>query len=124
MAEKLKVMIGGVDYAQHIQELKPSINGLNADGSGRDVQTGLMVRTKIADKWKIEVTMLPIYDGVMESLRRTLQNASYSVVIERPGFSNISGAFYTDTIPFGSQRWIDDERKCRYDGVAFSMTEM
>lgn len=124
MSDKLQVIIGGTDYAEHIQGLKPSINGLNADGSGRDVQTGLMVRTKIADKWKIEVTMLPIYDDVMESLRHTLQEPSYPVSVQRPGTSNISGTFYTDTIPFGSQRWIPDERKCRYDGVAFSMTEM
>lgn len=124
MSDKLQVIIGGTDYAEHIQELKPSINGLNADGSGRDVQTGLMVRTKIADKWKIEVTMLPIYDDVMESLRHALQEPSYPVSIQRPGTSNISGTFYTDTIPFGSQRWIPDEQKCRYDGVAFSMTEM
>lgn len=124
MAIKLRVVIDGVDYAKHIQELKPSINGLNADGSGRDVQTGLMIITPIANKWKFEVTMLRIYDGVRESLQKALLKKPYSVTIQWPGVPNISGEFYTDTIPLGSQRWDDDKQECYYDGMAFSMTEM
>lgn len=123
MSDKLRVIIDGADYAQYIEELKPSINGLNADSSGRDIQTGLMVRTKIADKWKVEVKMLRIYDDMMENLRKALQKASYLAFIQWPGASDISGKFYTDTIPFGSQRWDNDRQQCYYDGVAFSMIE-
>lgn len=123
MAVKLRVMIDGIDYAQYIEELKPSINGLNADGSGRDVQTGLMVRTKIADKWKFEVKMLRIYDVLKDELQKALLKTSYSVTIQWPGVPNFTGTFYTDTIPLGSQRWDDNRQECYYDGIAFSMTE-
>lgn len=123
MAYTLRVIIDDRDYTQYIEELKPSINGLNADGSGRDVQTGRMVRTKIADKWKIEVKLLRIYDDVMYNLTEALKKVSYPVTIQNPGGADITGKFYTDTIPLGSQRWDKNRRECYYDGVAFSMTE-
>ena len=41
------LIIGGIDYAEKCLELKPSINDLDADGSGRDTQTAEMFRTII-----------------------------------------------------------------------------
>lgn len=116
---KPTVIIAGIDFTPHVEELKISINGLNADGSGRDVQSGLMKRVKIADKWKVEVSMLRIDEDVMSSLEGVLTQESYRATAGRA-----SGEFYTDTIPFGSARWNKDDGKTYYDGVAFTMTEM
>ena len=103
---QLTVIIGGVDYTRYVEELSLSINGLNADGSGRDVQTGLMKRVKIADKWKAEIKLLRISEDVMNALKATLKETSYSATA-----GEASGTFYTDTIPFGSARWNKDDGK-------------
>ena len=116
---KPMVIIGGIDFTRHVEELKISINGLNADGSGRDVQDGTMKRVKIADKWQVEVKMLRIDEDVMNRLATVLDLKSYEATA-----GVASGEFYTDTIPFGSARWNKDDGKTYYDGVAFSMTQM
>lgn len=116
---KPAVIIGGVDYTSYVEELKLTVNGLNADGSGRDIQTGLMSRVKITDKWKVEVKLLPIDEDVMNTLKETLKKTSYSATT-----GEASGTFYTDSIPFGSARWNKRQNKTYYEGVAFSMTEM
>ena len=116
---KPTVIIGGIDFTRHVEELKITINGLNADGSGRDVQKGKMKRVKIADKFQVEVKMLRIDEDVMGNLEDVLKEKSYRATAGRA-----SGEFYTDTIPFGSARWNKDDGKTYYDGVAFTMTEM
>ena len=115
---QLTVIIDGNDYTDYVEELNLSINGLNADGSGRDVQTGKMLRVKIADKWKVEVKMLRLPASVMLSLRNALKKTTYQATA-----GDASGEFYTDTIPLGSSRWDKDNGRY-YDGVAFSMTEV
>lgn len=116
---KPTVVIGGTDYTQYVEELKLTINGLNAEGSGRDVQTGKMTRTKITDKWKVEIKMLRLNESLMNRLRTTLQQTSYTATA---GLA--SGTFYTDTIPFGSQRYDKSTGESCFDGVSFSMTEI
>lgn len=113
------VIIDGIDYTEQLEELKLTINGLNADGSGRDVQTGRMTRTKIADKWKVEIKLLRIWEDTMEKLKESLQKTSYMATA---GIA--SGEFYTDTIPLGSARRDKFTKRVYYDGVSFSMTEM
>lgn len=116
---KLTVIIDGTDYAEHVEELKLTVNGLNADGSGRDVQTGRMVRTKIGDKWKAEIKLLRIWEDTMSALKTSLQKASYMATV-----GEASGEFYTDTIPLGSVRYDKSQKRNYYDGVSFSMIEM
>ena len=113
------VIIDGHDWTAKVEELKPTINGLNADGSGRDVQTGLMTRTKITDKWKVEVKMLRLMEAEVDALQTSLRKTSYSATA-----GPASGGFYTDTIPLGSQRYDKETNQSYFDGMAFSMTEM
>lgn len=116
---KIAVIIEGIDITKYVEELNPSINGLNADGSGRDVQTGLMKITKIADKWKFEVKLLRIYEDAWAPIRAALRKVPYAATV-----GEAQGNFYTDTLPFGSARWDKFANKTYYDGIAFSMTEM
>lgn len=118
MAKPL-VIIGNIDITDYVEELKLTSNGLNADGSGRDVQDGTMKRVKIASKWQAEVKMLRISEDIMNRLALVLGLKSYEATA-----GVASGTFYTDTIPFGSVRWNKDDGKTYYDGVAFTMTEM
>lgn len=116
--------IGTVDYTRYVLELTPSGNGLNADGSGRDTQTGEMLRTKIADKLKVEVRMDRLYEDVHRPLMAALKETYYQATILDPDTNApVTKTFYTDTRPFGSQRYDRNRGKTYYDGVSFSMTE-
>lgn len=116
--------IGGVDYAEKCLELKPSVNGLNADGSGRDIQTGVMLRTKIADKLKFDVSMDRLYESEAAALSRALKTAFYTATVLNPETGqSVTKEFYTDTVPFGVQRYDKYEKRTYYDGMTFSMTE-
>ena len=72
------LIINGHDYAAYVEELNISRNDLDAEGSGRDVQTGLMYRTRIGTKMKVEVKLFAIQEAVHKQL-----------------LSDISGVFYT-----------------------------
>lgn len=118
------LIIDGVDYAELTLELRPSGNGLNADGSGRDVQTGEMRRTKIADKLKWEVKMDDLDETAMKSLGLALKRTFYQATMLNPDTGQREErTYYTDTRPFGSQAYRPGEGKTYYAGVAFTMTE-
>lgn len=118
------LIIGGVDYAALCLELKPSGNGLNADGSGRDVQTGEMFRVKIGDKLKWEVRMDDLDETHMKSLALALKQPFYQATMLNPETGQREEKnYYTDTRPFGSQVYRPGEGKTYYTGVAFTMTE-
>ena len=95
------LIINGHDYAPYIEELSPSRNDLDADGSGRDVQTGEMFRTRIAvkQKWEVATVLDPVTGG------QTVKT------------------FYTSSVPFGAQRYDKSSGATFYDGMTFSMTE-
>lgn len=116
--------INGHDYAEYVEELNLSVNDLDADGSGRDVQTGLMYRTRIASKLKAEVKMLRLPQTVAQRLKGDLEPVYYSAKVLNP----VTGAqetktFYTSTIPFGAQRYDKETGEPYYSGLSFSMIE-
>lgn len=118
------LIIGGVDYAERCLELKPSGNGLNADGSGRDVQTGEMVRVKIADKLNWEVKMDDLDESQMRTLALALKETFYQATMLNPETGVLEEkTYYTDTRPFGAQVYRPGERKTYYTGVSFTMTQ-
>ena len=118
------LIINGVDYAPYVLELKPAGNGLSADGSGRDTQTGEMFRTKVADKLTFDVSMDRIYEDSHQPLCAALEADFYQATVLNPGTNTrITGMFFTETRPFGSQRYDKRAGKTYYDGMAFKMTE-
>ena len=118
------LIINGHDYAASVEELNISRNDLDADGSGRDVQTGLMYRTRIASKMKADVKMLRLSQTEMQQLHDDLSPTYYSATVVDPATgAQVTKTFYTSTVPFGAQRYDRETGAPYYDGMSFSMTE-
>lgn len=118
------LIINGHDYAPYIEELTPSRNDLDADGSGRDVQTGLMYRTRIGTKQKWDVKLLRLTEAIHKQLIADINPVFYqATVIDPTTGAAATKTFYTSTVPFGAQRYDKETGAPYYDGTTFSMTE-
>ena len=118
------LIINGHDYAAHVLELNISRNDLDADGSGRDVQTGLMYRTRVASKLKVDVKLLRLWESTHKQLLSDISGAFYSATVLNPATgAQVTKTFYTSTVPFGAQRYDRESGAPYYDGMTFSMTE-
>ena len=118
------LIINGHDYARYVEELNPSRNDLDADGSGRDVQTGLMYRTRIATKQKWEVKLLRLTEAVHRQLLADISGQYYEATVLDPTTGqSATRVFYTSSVPFGAQRYDRNTGAPVYDGMSFSMTE-
>lgn len=118
------LIINNHDYAEYIQELSISRNDLDADGSGRDVQTGLMYRTRIATKMKVEVKMNRLQQPEHLQLLQDITPTFYSASVIDPSTGALTTkTFYTSTVPYGAQRYNKETGVPYYDGMSFSMTE-
>jgi hypothetical protein len=118
------LIINGHDYAPYIEELNISRNDLDADGSGRDVQTGLMYRTRIATKMKVDVKMLRLKQTIHKQLLGDIAEPFYNAtVIDPTTGSQTTKKFYTSSVPFGAQRYDKTTGMPYYDGMSFSLTE-
>ena len=118
------LIINGHDYAAYVEELNISRNDLDADGSGRDVQTGLMHRKRIATKLKADVKFLRLPQSVLQQLNSDIADTYFSAAILNPATgTTVTKSFYTSSVPFGAQRYDKETGAPYYSGVSFSMTE-
>ena len=118
------LIINSHDYAALVEELNISRNDLDAEGSGRDVQTGLMYRTRIASKMKVDVKLMRLQQAQMQQLASDIAGTYYSATVVDPETgAQVTKSFYTSTVPFGAQRFNKETGAPYYDGVTFSMTE-
>ena len=118
------LIINSHDYAPYVESLEVSQNDLDAEGSGRDVQTGLMYRTRIATKLKVEVKLLRLQQPTMQQLIGDISGVYYQATVLNPVTgAQVTKSFYTATRPFGAQRYNKETGAPYYDGVTFSMTE-
>ena len=117
------LVIDVTDFTEYVEEIKLANNDLDADGSGRDIYTGLMYRTKIADKDKLDVTMLRIWEGTMKSLRAALKPAYVDVTFLDPATNTQSTKeMYCSSISDGIQMYDKSRKKTYYEGATFSLT--
>lgn len=119
-------IINGHDYAEYISELKPSINDLDADGSGRNILDGLMRRSIIGTKDKWTVTFLRLNETQMAQLMSDLKARRKTPFVEITlldaiSNTNTSRSYYYSSVNQGVQRYIGGETV--YDGVTFNITE-
>lgn len=118
------LIINGHDYAEYIEELTPSRNDLDADGSGRDVQSGLMIRTRIATKQKWDVKMLRLPEAVHKQLLADISPVFFQATTIDPNTgAQATRTYYTSSVPFGAQRYDRESGAPFYSGMTFSMTE-
>ena len=118
------LIINGHDYAPLVEELNITYNDLDAEGSGRDVQTGLIYRTRIARKLKAEVKLLRLQQAQMRQLAADIAGTYYSATVVDPETgAQVTKSFYTSDRPFGAQRYNRETGAPYYDGVAFAMIE-
>lgn len=122
---KPKLIINGHDYTDYVLELTPTPNALDADGSGRDVQTGTMYRTMIGVKQKWEVSMLRMPEVMAKQLYTDiLPNPFFTAqIIDPTTDASTTKTFYTSSMSFGTQRWFKSDNVIYYDNIGFSMTE-
>ena len=118
------MIINNHDYAPLVEELNIVNNDLDADGSGRDVQTGLMYRTRVATKMKVTVKLLRLQQAQMQQLAADIRGTYYSATVVDPTTgTRVTKSFYTSERPFGAQRLNKKTGAPYYDGVTFNMTE-
>ena len=118
------LIINNHDYAALVEELNLSRNDLDAEGSGRDVQTGLMYRTRIASKMKATVKFFQLQQATMQQLLSDIAQPFYSATVVDPATgAQVTKTFYTSTVPYGAQRYNKETGAPYYDGVTFDMTE-
>ena len=117
--------INGHDYAPYVLEMTPSWNDMDADGSGRDVQTGTMHRTLVASKLKYEVKMARLTGALAAQLYADIKPQYYTATtIDPETNASASKTYYTSTKNFGAQTYSPSEDCIYYDGMTFSMTEV
>ena len=118
------LIINNHDYAALVEELNASRNDLDAEGSGRDVQTGLMYRTRITSKMKVTVKFFQLQQATMQQLLSDIVQPFYSATVVDPATgAQATKTFYTSTVPYGAQRYNKETGAPYYDGVTFDMTE-
>jgi hypothetical protein len=118
------LIINNHDYAALVEELNLSRNDLDAEGSGRDVQTGLMYRTRITSKMKVTVKFFQLQQATMQQLLADIAQPFYSATVVDPATgAQVTKTFYTSTVPYGAQRYNKETGAPYYDGVTFDMTE-
>ena len=118
------LIINEHDYAPYVEALEMSKNDLDADGSGRDTQTGLMYRTRVAVKLKAEVRFLRLTQARMARLLADVSGVYYTATLVDPATGErVTKTFYTSAIPFGAQRYDRYSGEIYYSGVHFTMTE-
>ena len=118
------LIINNHDYAPLVEELNLTNNDLDAEGSGRDVQTGLMYRTRIATKMKAEVKLLRLQQAQMQQILADIAGTFYSATVVDPKTgTQVTKSFYTATVPFGAQRYDRNTGAPKYSGMTFSMIE-
>lgn len=116
--------IGSVDFTGLVAELKATNNDLDANGSGRDIHTGTMYRTIIADKDGLEVSMLRLWEADMVALRAALKPAFVSVVYLDPETNTrATHEMYCSSVPMGLQMYDKSRDATYYEGVSFTLTE-
>lgn len=119
-----KLIIGSTDFTELVMSIKPGNNDLDADGSGRDIHSGTMYRKKIADKDKLEVTMMRLWETDAAALKSALNHEYVSVQYLNPGNNAFKTTdMYCSSIDYGLQIYNRSKRKTYYEGVTFSLTE-
>lgn len=122
------LVINGHDYSAYIKEIKPSLEDVDADGTGRDILTGRMYRSRIGSFNKWTISMLRLTPTLLRQLETDMSAEFFSAtLLESETDSHVSRVYYRGaSFNKGVQRYIRSgtrEGYTVYDGVTFSLIE-
>ena len=114
------------DYTEIVTKLNIVHETLDAEGSGRDVNTGLMQRTIVAEKHTLNVEVWTVDQTTAFYLNKYMSwRPSFSVKFELPCSNDlVTRTFYCSSINFGAQRWDRANNKIVYEGMNFKLVEV
>ena len=116
--------IGNQDFTELVASLAPSNNDLDADGAGRDISDGELHRKKVADKDKLQVGMLRLWEEDMVRLHNALNPAFVQVTYLRPGTNTqVTKTMYCSSLTNGLQMFKPSKNKTYYEGATFELVE-
>lgn len=118
--------INGHDYTQYLswEGLKPTMNDLDKDGSGRNLIDGMMYRFRVTTKLQWEVSFDRLNETVMQQLIADMYAAENYVnvtLLEAKTNRYVERTYYCSAINQGVQRYAEGQTV--YDGVTFNITE-
>lgn len=116
--------IGGHDYTAFVLELEPVRNDLDADGSGRDILSGEMFRTRIAQKDKWSIKFIPLPESIMSSIAEDIDSTFINVSLLDPKTNSVqTKTYYASSLTYGSQRYHASSNQTYYEGCTFNIVE-
>ena len=119
-----KLKIGNTDFTEKVMSITPANHDLDADGSGRDIHTGTMYRTKITDKDTLEVAMMRLWEDEMPVLAAALSPAFVSIQYLDPKTNAlVTKDMYCSELKCGLQIYNKTKGKTYYEGATFQITE-
>lgn len=114
----------GHDYTVWLESLEPARNDMDADGAGRNLIDGDMYRARIGDKMKWTAKFLPLPELIMKSIAQDTRREFVKITFLDPNTDRIlTGAYYSSTLNFGSQRYDPGAGFTKYHGCNFNITE-
>ncbi len=118
------LIINRHDYSALAEEINLTWNDLDADGSGRDIHSGLMYRNKITSKLQLTVTMLDMYEDDVRKLSQDLEPQYVDATVLDPVTNKVvTKTFYCSSINYGAQLYARVMNKAKYIGVSFELAE-
>lgn len=118
------LILGDTDFTEEVFTIAPSNNDLDADGSGRDIHSGEMYRTKVADKDALEIGMMRMSAARAVLLSQKLDGDFLSVTYLKPGTNTqTTKTMYCSSIKYGQQVYDKSRGDTFYVGVSFQLTE-
>lgn len=118
------LILGETDFTEDVLSIAPSNNDLDADGSGRDIHSGEMFRTKVADKDALEIAMMRMSAATAAALTQALDGNFLSVTYLKPGTNTqVTKTMYCSSIKYGQQIYDKSRDDTFYAGMSFQLTE-
>ena len=121
---KPQLTINQHNYAKYVNDLSPERHALDAEGSGRDVQTTTMYRVLLGQKKKFIVKMGRLSQDMVQQLAADISAPFYQATFADPDTGTAQTKyFFTADVMYGSQRYDRETGKPYYVGMTFDMTE-
>ncbi len=112
------------DYSAFVESLSPTLNDLDAEGSGRNILDGMMYRSRIASKDSLQVKFLPLPELIMKSLAEDIMTEYVTVKVLDPlTNTHVERSYYVSTRNWGEQRYNKGKGVTEYIGCNFKLTE-